>query len=138
MNELELKADNGSIRFVFISHTADDDGSEGYSLLKLEVYVTAYAFAGMATYEFFLADARNFVDQLQQAYDRVDGTAELQSEVEEFTMTVTIKPDGHASVGGVLRRSFHEPNALKFELAMDQSYFGGFIGDWKALLASVS
>ena len=137
MHEIELKADNGSIRFVFISHTADDDASEAYSLLKFEVYVTAYAFAGMATYEFFLGDTRNFVEQLHQAYDRVDGTAELQSEVEEFILTVTIKPDGHATASGVLKRSPYESTALNFELAMDQSYFGGFLADWKALLASV-
>ena len=131
--EAELKAFDGSVRFVFRHHLAGD--SREYSLLGFEVYVAAYAFNGMANCEFYLPEFKRFVAQLTSVYERVGGEAELRSECEEFTMLVRMESDGHARVEGILKRSIHEPTALQYELVLDQSYFREFLDGLRGVVS---
>lgn len=104
----------------------------GYDVIgKLEIKAGGYHVVS-ERYIFATGALYRFLEQLQQCYKNLEGTAHYQMSLEnQLVFRIEMSTGGHAVVIGSYQENLEVQNILQFEIETDQTCLGAVIQDIK-------
>jgi hypothetical protein len=115
-----------------------DPKSEGYDWVRALVQIQVGAFKGELEIEICVSDMIRFKEELEPAYQDVEGVAEFKTIEDQLFIRIEVDKLGHVQASGYLVDDFIAGNKLNFHISYDQTLLWHTISEINQALLELS
>lgn len=102
--------------------------------LKALVEMQSGGFQGALIIDLWISDFIPFKNELEQLYQKLEGTAHFHNIEDNITIHLTGNGHGHINVSAILEDFGDRHNILEINFEIDQSYIPKLVSDIQALV----